>query len=349
MRVVYSSTHHLHSPSREVAFGVPIPMRETPERAEAIRRSLLADPSFAFAEPTDHGREPIEAVHDYGLVRFLEEAWRDWSSENREPEMIPDTFLHAALREGMGPAREPRSIRGRLGYWCFETMTPIVAGSYEAGRAAVDVALTTADLVLAGEPAVYGLTRPPGHHSARGAFGGYCLFNNAAVAAAYLASQTGEPVAIMDLDFHHGNGSQQIFYSRGDVRYVSLHGDPDRAYPYYSGRAEERGVEAGVGANLNLPLSAGCTEGRYLEALDIALGAIAGFGGSILVVSLGLDSYREDPLGDFSLTTGTYQEVGRRVSALGRKLVILQEGGYWLPGLGENVRAWLRGAARLPG
>jgi acetoin utilization deacetylase AcuC-like enzyme len=318
-------------------------MYDTPDRIERIRSALQADGGFRFGNLTEHGPGPIEAVHDPGLIRFLRTAWQDWQAVAPGPEIFPDTVLHPALREGMRAAPEPTGALGRLGYWVFDTATPIVAGTYTAAHAAVDVALTTADLVLDGETAAYGLCRPPGHHAPRAAFGGYCYFNNAAITAEYLARQTNEPVAILDLDFHHGNGTQQIFYSRADVLYVSLHGDPNQAYPYYTGFADETGAGAGVAATLNVPLPPGTTDVQYLGALEVGLERIAAFGGSTLVVSLGFDTYVEDPICDFLLTTPVYYEVGRRVAALGRKLVLLQEGGYFVPQLGENARQWLRG------
>jgi acetoin utilization deacetylase AcuC-like enzyme len=245
-------------------------------------------------------------------------------------------------------AREPDFIGGRAGFYALDTSTPIVAGTYVAARAAVDVALTAVDAVLGGESAVYGLCRPPGHHAGRSMYGGYCFFNNAAIAAQAITERTGEQVAILDVDYHHGNGTQQIFWRRGDVLYVSLHGDPARAYPYYLGYADEVGEGEGRGTTLNLPLPAGCTNEPYLAALERGLDRIADEPGSIVVVSLGLDTYGMDPICDFALTTDVYHAVGTRVAALGRKLVILQEGGYHRPALGENVRAWLRGAEGRP-
>lgn len=349
MKVVYTPRHLLHNPETEVQFGIPIPMFEIPERAETIRATLAQGEDFQFEEPTEHGLEPITAVHDEGLVRYMEEAWRDWRKAiQHAPAAIPDTMLHPALREGMGPAPEPKGALGRLGYWCWETMTPLVPGSYDAARAAVDVALTTADLVLGGESAAYGLTRPPGHHCPRAAFGGYGLFNMAAVAANYLAGKAGEPVAILDVDYHHGNGTQQIFYRREDVLYCSLHGHPDRAFPYFVGWEEETGAGDGDGFNLNIPLHAGCTDGEYLEALDRALDRISTLDGSLMVVSLGFDTYGQDPIADLALTTPVYHEVGTRAAAMGRSLVIVQEGGYHVPRLGENARQWLLGAKGRP-
>jgi acetoin utilization deacetylase AcuC-like enzyme len=245
--------------------------------------------------------------------------------------------------------REPVFVGGRAGFWGLDSAAPLVAGTYVAARGAVDVALTAVDLVLdGGEPAAYGLCRPPGHHTARSMYGGYCFFNNAAIAAEAITARTGERVTILDVDFHHGNGTQQIFWRRGDVRYVSIHAHPDRQYPYFLGREDETGEGEGVGENLNLPLPAGATNADYLEATDRACEALAAVPGSVIVVSLGFDTYGLDPIGDFALTTDVYHDVGRRVAALGRRLVILQEGGYHRPSLGENARAWLRGAEGRP-
>ena len=342
MRVVYSAEHRRHEPRHEVADGGAIGIYETPARAETIRSALEAEGGFEIVEPTEHGTGPIVAVHDEAMLAYLEAAWRDWRESGQEAdEIFPDTFPLPAYREGMGPGRETRSPRGRIGRWCFDTATPMVEGTFPAARAAVDVALTAADLVLDGAPNAYALCRPPGHHAARAMFGGYCFFNNAAIVAEEVARRTGEPVAILDVDYHHGNGTQQIFYERSDVLYVSLHGDPHRAYPYFSGFAEETGSGAGLGTTLNLPLRERCPNEDYLAVLDRGLEAVTAFGGDVLVVSLGIDTYERDPICDLALTTEAYAEVGRRVGALGRRTIVLQEGGYYVPDLGENVRRWL--------
>lgn len=351
MRVVYDSRHVLHDPKREVQHGVPIAMYEIPLRAEAIRQALEDDGGFELTGPSEHGVGPIIAVHDARMVGFLEEVWSEWRAAgppaggaSQAPELFPDTILHPAVREGMGPAPEPAAVAGRIGYWCWETMTGLVPGSYQAARIAVDVALSAADLVLAGETMAYALTRPPGHHSPRAAFGGYCLFNFASIAATYIGDKTGGRIAILDVDYHHGNGTQQIFYRTDRVLYVSLHAHPDRAYPYFTGWVDERGAGPGEGFNLNLPLPAGCSNATYLRCLDDALDAVAGYEPDILLVSLGFDTYGQDPIGDFALSTDTYHEMGARVAALGKRTLILQEGGYFVPKLGENAREWLRGA-----
>jgi acetoin utilization deacetylase AcuC-like enzyme len=346
VRVVFSPKHRLHRVEHDVQAGVAMPHVDQPERAERILDALRQDPTFSFRDPTEHGLAPIQAVHAQGLIDYLAAAWQGGQPTPLLPEMFPDTILHPALREGMDlPVPEPRSPTGRLGYWVFDTGSPIVAGTYEAARAAVDVALTAADELLAAETSVYGLCRPPGHHAARSVCGGFCYFNNAAIVAEYLVRQTGGRVAVLDVDYHHGNGTQQIFFARRDVLFVSLHADPSEAYPYFVGYVDETGSGPGSGTTLNIPLPPGTTDDQYLTALDRALEALVAFGPSATVVSLGLDTYARDPLGDFSLTTPVYYESGRRVSAASDRLVILQEGGYYLPELGENVRQWLRGAA----
>ena len=347
MRVVYSPLHLGHEIALQTILGVQVPANEVADRAERIRAALEADGGFEVVPPSDHGEAPITAVHDPGLLAFLRDAWTEARRANHRYDFLaPETIASVLAYEGMSDAfrREPPFINGRAGYRALDTSTPIVAGTYPAARAAVDVALTAVDLVLGGEPAAYGLCRPPGHHAARSMYGGFCYLNNAAIAAQAIVERTGEQVSILDVDYHRGNGTEQIFWRRGDVLYVSLHAHPDRQYPYFLGWPDETGEGPGAGANLNIPLAAGLSNEGYLEALDRGLERIAGEPGSLMVVSLGFDTYGADPLGDLALTTEVYHEVGRRAAAVGKRLVILQEGGYHLPSLGDNARAWLRGA-----
>ena len=349
MKAVTTEHDRAHDVTDEVYLGVAIPAHEVVQRAGIIRGALRSDGGFELVDPTEHGELPILAVHDKGLLRFLEQAWGEVRRQAiGRQSLVADTYPSRAMFEGLseealGRLREPVAIGGRAGWWGLDSSNPIVPGTYEAARWAVDVALTAVDLALEGDQAVYGLCRPPGHHAARAMAAGYCFFNNAAIAADAIARATGERVAILDVDYHHGNGTQQIFWRRGDVLYASLHADPARAYPFFLGYADEIGEGAGVGMNLNLPLPPDTGDAEYLAALDRALEAIAGSPGSVIVVSLGFDTYRDDPIGDFALTRAAYAEAGRRVASLGRRLVILQEGGYHLPSLGKNAVAWLRG------
>lgn len=354
MKVVHTERHRGHDPRVETYLGVPVAACEVPERAAAIRDALAADGGFELVEPTEHGTDPILAVHDPGLLRFLEEAWPAVERQRIERDfLVADTYPVRNMFAGMSDALvakrpEPVAVGGRVGWWGLDSSNPIRPGTFDAARGAVDVAMTTVNLVLGGETAAYGLCRPPGHHAAAAMAGGYCFFNNAAIAAQAITATTGERVAILDVDVHHGNGTQQIFWRRGDVLYVSLHSDPKRLYPFFLGHADEVGEGPGRGANRNFPMPLRADDELYLATLDKALERIADEPGSIIVVSLGFDTYEKDPIGDLALTTAGYHEIGRRVAALGRRLVILQEGGYHRGDLGANALAWLRGASGRP-
>jgi len=354
VRAFASERHRLHDPVAEIESSGLQPPFESPRRAEVIRAALDAAGTFDITEPDEWGTGPIAAVHDAGLVRFLESAWADYQREVRPThDVVPDVFAMPGLRAGMGglaAVGEPAAVSARLGWWCFETTTPLTEGTYQAARSAVDVALSAAVAVLDGrERAVYGLCRPPGHHAATSLYGGYCFFNNAAIAAHHLAATSGERVVVLDVDYHHGNGTQQIFYERGDVGFVSLHGDPVRAYPYHTGFADETGAGPGRGTTLNLPLAAGTDDEAYLAALGRALDEVDRLDPAFVVVSLGLDPYRDDPICDLALTTEGFAACGAAVAGRGRPLVILQEGGYADGALGANVVAWLSGAASRAG
>jgi acetoin utilization deacetylase AcuC-like enzyme len=348
VKVVYTLRHRLHHPQRELEASTFQEPLEHPGRAEIIRAALAADPAFEFIAPDEYGTEPIEAVHDRGLVEFLSTAWEEYQRERGHThDVVPDVFAMPGLREGMGPARQPENVAMKLGWWCFETTTPLTEGTYEAARSAVDVALTAADLVLDGERVAYGLCRPPGHHAARSMYGGYCFFNNAAVVAEHLANNTGSKVTVLDVDYHHGNGTQQIFYERGDVQFVSLHGDPHRAYPYLIGFSDEVGAGVGRGTTSNFPLPERTSDDDYIESLAAACSVVERFAPDFVVVSLGLDTFVDDPIGDLALTPDGFEAAGAMVAALGLPTVVLQEGGYAVDELGENARRWLHGVSAM--
>ena len=344
MQVFASPRHLRHDPEREIeSSGFQAPF-EHPGRAESIAAALGADDRFDIVEPDEWGIGPIEAVHDPGLVRFLESAWTDYQREvGPTHDVVPDVFALRGLRDGMEPGAEPRPVAARLGRWCFETTTPLTEGSYDAARSAVDCALSATTAVLGGDAVAYGLCRPPGHHATTALYGGYCFFNNAAVAAAQALAAGCERVTILDVDYHHGNGTQQIFYGRGDVQFVSLHADPARAYPYHTGFGDETGADRGRGANLNVPLGLGVADDEYLAAFERAEDAIDAFAPALVVVSLGADTF--EVAHRVALSTAGFERCGRAVAALDRPLVALQEGGYAVGELGENVRRWLIGAA----
>jgi acetoin utilization deacetylase AcuC-like enzyme len=242
------------------------------------------------------------------------------------------------------PDRKPLELAVRAGYYCIDTFTPLDQGAYRAARAAVDVALSGAQEVLEGRPVAYAICRPPGHHAGRRVFGGFCYFNNAAVAPQRL-SQEGK-TAILDIDFHHGNGTQDIFWNRADVLTVSIHGHPNFAYPYFSGFADEVGEGFGRGTNRNFPLPENAGHDRYLQTLDRALELVERFKPLVLVVSLGYDTMSGDPTGSFGLKVQSMETIGRRMASLGRPLLVIQEGGYSLRNLRRGSVAFFRGVTR---
>ena len=346
MKWFHAETHLLHDADREVWAGTPTSGSEVPRRAEAIAKALADDPLFVRGDVREHGVEPIERVHDPALVRWLEGAWAECRPLVETREIIPDTICHAGIVAGLPRRPEPlESPLGRLGYWCFDTMTPIVEGTYQAARGAVDVALSALDAVAGGEPSAYALCRPPGHHAGTTMIGGFCFFNNAAVVASEWSSRLSAPVAILDVDIHHGNGTQQIFYDRGDVVYASLHADPERAFPYFTGHADETGAGPGAGANRNFTLAAGCDDRGFLQTLREALDYLASFKPGGLVVSLGVDTCASDPLSDLAVSSAGLPQMGELVRGMGLPTVVVQEGGYGTVSLGFNVRVWLRGLA----
>ncbi len=352
VHVIRSDAHLAHTGLIELAGGREIPCYESPDRAVAIEAALQSDGGFAFEAPTEHGREPILAVHDADLVDVFEHAWTDAlaaGATDGSRAWIPDTFLLAAYAGPMTLGGLPVGRHQRLGAYLFDTATPIVAGTWSAARAAVDVAITAAEQVVGGAALAYGLCRPPGHHATRGMLGGYCYFNNAAIVAEWLLrAGDARRVAILDIDFHHGNGTQQIFWERDDVLYLSLHGDPARAYPYFSGYAAETGSGEGAGLTRNWPLPAGTGLDAYAAALAEALAMVEAFAPDApLVISAGFDTFEHDPIGDLALRTPDYAEIGRMVRGVGLPMIVLQEGGYAVDALGANALALLDGMRRV--
>jgi acetoin utilization deacetylase AcuC-like enzyme len=335
--VVASDAHRAHDPPYEVNYGQVVrPVYERVERAERIRDALAAA-GHPLVEPAGHGMGPILAVHQPDLVGFLEEAWPAWRAGGGPEVLIPDTFAIGRLAGGRDPGRGV----GRPGWFCLDTATPLVEGSFAAALAAADAALTAADLVAAGAPAAYALCRPPGHHAGPGYYGGFCLLNNAAVAARALAGRG--RVAVVDVDFHHGNGTQDIFWEDPEVLYVSLHGDPVGHYPHFTGSADEVGDGPGRGTTRNLPLPDGTGDDAYLDALAEAMAVVAAFDPATLVVSAGFDTFEDDPIGAFAVTTGGFRRIGAALAAAGRPMVLVQEGGYAVEALGANAVALLQG------
>ena len=330
--VVVDATHHEHDPPFELNAGRRVaPVYERPARIDAILAGLRTV-GIDERPVVPHGDEVLDGVHDPDLVGYLRDAYPAWRAAGGPEVMIADTFRSPRWAGG---GRRPTSPLGSLGWFCTDTATPLVAGSFHAARAAVDVACTAVDLVLAGSSAAYGATRPPGHHAGSDYFGGFCLLNHAAVAARRFRAEG--RVAIIDVDVHHGNGTQDIFWTDPQVLYVSVHTDPDHQYPYFSGYPEELGAGAGHGTTRNLPLAPGSSDDTVLHAVEVACELADAFDPAAVVVSLGCDALDADPLGQLSLSGAGFSGIGQLLGALRRPTVLLQEGGYALDHLGAAV------------
>ena len=341
--VVWSDRHRLHDPGGEVWVGVRTPGTEVPERAERIRATVVA----AGAELVDARPQPDEAVlsvHDAELAAYLAEAWHDWkaaglTADPGQDRVVPYLFAHVGL-VGDGPPVTPAAASARAGLFAYDTMTLIGPGTWAAARAALDTAVTAAELVLEGAPAAYACCRPPGHHVTRRAFGGSCYLNNSAAAAARLRGESGERVAVLDIDAHHGNGTQSIFYEDPDVLTGSVHVDPAEGwFPHFLGFA----AEDGAGANRNIPLAPGSGDDAWLEAVSDLAEWAAAAGARRLVVALGVDAASEDPESPLQVTAEGFREAGRRLGSLGLPIVAVQEGGYDLEHIGPLVAEVLTG------
>jgi acetoin utilization deacetylase AcuC-like enzyme len=347
--VVWHNDCLLHEPAGEVWLGVWEPGTELPERATVLLEALRsAGAEVVPAAAHDDG--PILAVHEAALVDHLASVWVDWEtagypSDHGRRRVVPYVFPTAGLLSGL-PLRSPAAIHGRAGRFCYDTMTLIGPGTWQAIRGAVDTALTASDIVAAGAPAAYALCRPPGHHAGPSAYGGSCYLNNAAIAAHALRESGAARVAVLDLDAHHGNGTQAIFYGRGDVYVGSVHVDPGAGwFPHYVGHAQERGTAEGVGANRNLPLAPGSGDPGWLAAVDVLCGDIRARGADALVLSLGLDAAASDPESPLQVSADGYRQATERIAALG-PTVVVQEGGYDLTAIGELIVAALAGLHR---
>jgi acetoin utilization deacetylase AcuC-like enzyme len=331
---VASEAHHAHVPHGAVLdAGTPVPAPEIPERADRIRAAIDARGLGAVREPEPHGLDPVHRVHSRDYVTFLQRAYAEWIAATGA---TPGSEATAYARPVRGEV-VPRLVHpiAKLGWYSHDT-DPILAGTWDASIAAVDIALTAGDeLRSAGTGAVYALCRPPGHHAAHDGLAGYCYLNNAAIVARVFAD-AGARVAVLDVDFHHGNGTQAIFSHDPAVFFASLHADPADDYPYFSGFAEERGVGPGEGSTLNLPLPPGTEWSAYGEALAVAIGGIGAFGADTLIVSLGVDTAAEDP-DSFRLTGDDFCRMGSAIASLSLPTLFVQEGGYCLDVIGRNV------------
>ena len=334
MKVIFSTEQLRHNPEKILSSGALVDSPENPGRAETLLQSAIAS-GLELAAPEDCGLEPLAAVHTSNYLTFLENIHTRWLRiPGASKDVLPN--VHPESRDCLYPA----SAVGQVGFHVFDGAAPITADTWNSALWSAYSAVQAAREVMRGAHACYALTRPPGHHATREMAGGFCYLNNSAIAAQELRSKY-ERVAVLDVDVHHGNGTQSIFYDRDDVLTISLHADPVRFYPFFWGGADECGEAAGEGFNLNLPLARGTADTEYLLALDSALARIGRFDPGAMVVALGLDAFIGDPFAGLALSTEGFGLVAQRIHALGLPAVLIQEGGYPCEHLGDNLRAFL--------
>lgn len=336
MITVFDEVQRSHDPQFFLSSGAAKLCPEKPARIDALLGAVRRMGGPVVTAP-DAGLAPIERIHPRRYLAFLQNIHARWQRiPGASAEVIPN--IHPANRSD----GYPLSAVGQAGFHQTDTSCPISAETWAAAYASAQTAIHGADLVLAGERAVYALSRPPGHHAFAELAGGFCYLNNSAIAAQRL-TDAGRRVAILDVDLHHGNGTQGIFYDRGDVLTVSIHAHPERYYPFFWGYPEERGQGAGEGANLNLCLDRGTGDEGFMTALDRGIQAVADWGADTLVLALGLDAFEGDPFAGLAVTTTGFGRIGRAVASMGLPTLIVQEGGYLCPELGDNLEAVLRG------
>lgn len=341
MKTIFSADHELQAGRAELNDGQLVPCFEKPERARIIRARIDEVALGEVLAPDRFGTAPILRVHAERFVHFLEHAWDEWTIAHGDRDGLPLSWPTRGFR-----TIEPTAIDGKLGFYSFDAGTPITAGTWRAATSSVDTALTGAAAIGTGrERAIFSLCRPPGHHAGSDFYGGYCFFNNAAIAAQYLLDEGARRVAVLDVDYHHGNGTQEIFYERADVLFLSIHADPKQEFPYFLGAADETGAGPGEGCNVNYPLPWGTAWPAWAEALDDSLRRIEAYAPDALIVSLGVDTFEHDPISRFRLTSEQFPMIGARIARLGLPTQFVMEGGYAVDAIGVNAVGVLQGFA----
>ena len=342
MLTVFSEKHALRDAKTELYGGELVPAFECPVRADHILQRVKDVNLGEIIAPDEFGLDAVKRIHDGDFLHFLESCWSDWTAAGFNGEAIPTVWPSRCMRE-----RIPDHIDGRLGYYALAAETSISDGTWEAARASANVALSAQAAIRDGASEAFALCRPPGHHAASDMYGGYCFINNAAVAAQAFLDQGAERVALLDVDFHHGNGSQEIFYGRDDVMFLSLHGDPREAFPHFLGYADETGQGKGEGFNHNYPMMPGTNYATWSQALADACRKIDDYAPDAVVVSLGVDTFEHDPISFFKLTSDDFKRYGATIAGLKRPTLFVMEGGYAVEEIGINAVNVLQGYAGL--
>ncbi|MCB6183251.1 histone deacetylase family protein [Leeia sp. TBRC 13508] len=333
MLTIYSDTHRLHYGQAELMDGKMQPCFEKPSRADMVLDRVKAVGLGEVRGPDEFGQSPLLRVHSAAYVEFLENAWKEWSALGRSHDALPLVWPVRGLRTD----RIPADIDGKLGYFAMDAGVPITAGTWEAIRQSANVAMTAMQEVANGAKSAFALCRPPGHHAAADYMGGYCYLNNAAIAAQALLDRGAKKVAILDVDYHHGNGTQSIFYDRADVMFVSIHGDPMVEYPHFLGFADEYGAGPGFGFNHNYPLPHGAAWPMYEQALADGIRKIQAYAPDAVVVSLGVDTFKDDPISQFKLENSDYLTMGKMIAEIASPTLFVMEGGYAVEDIGVNA------------
>jgi acetoin utilization deacetylase AcuC-like enzyme len=338
MKTVYTKNHILRNSKTELFGGELVKPFERPERMEYILNEIKTRKLGAILDPVNFDMDIIYKIHDKKYVDFLNNAWNEWVALGFKGEAIPTVYPSRSMNSDVIPT----FIEGKLGYYCLANETSISEGTVEAAYESVKVALTAADM-LDEEKSVFALCRPPGHHASKDQYGGYCFFNNVAIAAEKLKEKGAKRIFILDIDFHHGNGTQAIFYDRSDVFFVSLHGDPKDAFPHFLGHADEKGSGEGVGYNCNYPMPPGTPYDVWTKSLDDSISKIQNFSPDALIVSLGVDTYENDPISFFKLKSDDFFDVGRKIASINLPTLFVMEGGYAIKEIGVNTVNTLKG------
>ncbi|MFA8441985.1 histone deacetylase family protein [Yoonia sp.] len=338
METIFTERHALRNSRTELFGGQLVEPFERPSRAEYIIDRVREVALGPVNEPDDFGMAPITAIHDADFIAFLQVAWPDWQAAGFKGEAMPTVWPARRMSH-----RIPTDVEGRLGYYALSGETAISEGTWEAAYASAQVALTGAERINQGARAVFSLCRPPGHHAAIDMYGGYCFVNNAAVAAQHLLDTGAKRIAILDVDFHHGNGTQDIFDARDDVLFISLHGDPMDAFPHFLGHAEETGTGAGDGYTINYPLPPKTDFATWRAALQKALAQIKDYAPDALIVSLGVDTFETDPISFFKLKSDDFTTYGADIATLNLPTLFVMEGGYDIAEIGVNAVNVLQG------
>ncbi len=339
MITVHADDHNLHSGLLDPRGDVWGPSAECPERANNVLQVIRDQDFGTLMDPRNFAEDKLTRIHAPDYVRFLKDVWPAWlQADETGSNARPDTFVGAGMRHA-----DTECIAGKLGRYSFDATSPFVEGSWQAIRTSANIALTGADLISGGEQQVFALCRPPGHHATVNYCGGYCYLNNTALATQSLLDGGARKIAVLDVDYHHGNGTQSIFYERNDVLTISLHADPSVEYPYFLGYADEPGDGVGHGFNVNYPLPFGTDWNQYEVVLADALSQVQRFEPDALVVALGLDTFAGDPTTCFGIETEDYVQMGKAIASLHLRTLVVLEGGYSVAHIGHNTVRFLTG------